>query len=709
MPQWQWSSQLINQTISHYKIIKKLGQGGMGEVFLAEDTELRRKVALKFLPPHFTSNAALKARFKREAQAAAALNHPNIVTVHEIGEHNGVSYIVMEYVEGASLKDLNEQRELSLDKALDFVIQICSGLGKAHQAGVWHRDIKPANILINRDGRVKIVDFGLAKLQDETQLLTQTGTTMGTPHYMSPEQAKGERVDQRSDIFSTGVVLYELLTGQRPFKGESQPAILYAISYATPAPLANHNSNLPASLQRMVDKALAKDPRQRYQQIDGLLADLRKEINIFSEPATATKTIPAFEERKTRQSKKPRIAFAAVAALLLAALVIYFLVAPDSKKISSPFDRASLSFSTTPKQAEVFLTIHVNPVDAKVILDGKSEISDLTSLVLPVGNHALTISRENYKTKQAALQLLPGDTTLFFTLEPESAEALPLVVEPAMGAAKIVSTPAEAAIFLDGRPQGKTPNIIRGLPAGNYSLTLKRAGFKDYSQTITVRGNQTMTVAANLAALMSGVMITSEPSGAAIFLNGNWEGVTPKIIQKPAGNYQAVLRKSDYSDYSIPLTIEHEQAQTVHAKLAALAGQLKVLVMPFGSVYIDGKLYQENTDRQFTAELSAGTHILRAVHHFGIWEKPLTIAPGATLEVIVDFNKIVKLTVTSAPVLGEIVVDGVSKGYAPKQFNLRVGQHTLEIRRDGYLGETKVINLEADADEPLNFTLKKIQ
>jgi len=266
---------MIGKTISHYRILEKLGEGGMGEVYLAQDTKLNRRVALKFLPAQLASDEEFKERFKREAQAAAALNHPNIITIHEVAEYENRPYIAMEYVEGESLKKLITKKDLSINKVINMAMQICEGLSKAHQSGIVHRDVKPQNILIDKDGRVRILDFGLAKLKKDA-MLTQPGSTVGTVAYMSPEQAQGMEVDQRSDIFSFGVVLYEMITSQLPFKGEHDAAMIYSIIHETPEPLARYKANVPDELQRMVEKAMEKSPEMRYQHADDLGADLRK-------------------------------------------------------------------------------------------------------------------------------------------------------------------------------------------------------------------------------------------------------------------------------------------------------------------------------------------------------------------------------------------------------------------------------------------------
>jgi serine/threonine protein kinase len=260
--------------IGHYRIIEQIGAGGMGEVYLAEDCELDRKVALKFLPRHLCQDADCRARFKREAQAAARLRHPNIITIHEVSEFEGRPYFAMEHIEGKTLKDVIGSANLPLKKAVDLAIQICEGLAKAHQAEIVHRDIKPANIIVDNDGRAIILDFGLATIRG-AEKITQTGSTMGTVSYMSPEQTRGEALDRRSDIFSLGVVLYELITGHLPFRGEHEPAITYSIAYNEPEPLVRYKSGIPDELQRIVSKTLAKDKGHRYQHIDDLLSDLK--------------------------------------------------------------------------------------------------------------------------------------------------------------------------------------------------------------------------------------------------------------------------------------------------------------------------------------------------------------------------------------------------------------------------------------------------
>ncbi len=278
---------MIGQTISHYKIIEKLGEGGMGVVYKAEDTKLDRIVALKFLPSELIQDPDAKERFIHEAKAASALNHPNICSIHTIEEYDGQQFIDMELVDGKTLSGLLKEKELSLKDMLNIAIQICEGLNSAHKKGVVHRDIKPDNIMLTVDGIVKIMDFGLAKLKG-TSKLTKTHSTLGTLAYMSPEQARGEEVDHRSDIFSFGVVLYEMITGRRPFRGEHEAAMMYSLMNENPEPLARYKTDAPTELQHIIDKSLAKERGERYQHIDEMVADMRRTQHSISGGVTST-------------------------------------------------------------------------------------------------------------------------------------------------------------------------------------------------------------------------------------------------------------------------------------------------------------------------------------------------------------------------------------------------------------------------------------
>ena len=266
---------LVGQTVSHYNILEHLGGGGMGVVYKARDLKLDRPVALKFLPPELTRDQEAKQRFIHEAKAASALQHNNICVVHDIDEtDDGQMFISMEYLEGETLKKKIERGPLPIAESIGLGIQVARGLVKAHSAGMVHRDIKPANIMVTKEGEAKIVDFGLAKLAGQTKI-TRAGSTLGTVAYMSPEQARGDEVDPRSDIWSLGVVLYEMIAGQPPFKSDYEHALVYSILNDEPRPITPLRSDTPSRLEEIVRKALAKEQSARYQHAQEVEEDLR--------------------------------------------------------------------------------------------------------------------------------------------------------------------------------------------------------------------------------------------------------------------------------------------------------------------------------------------------------------------------------------------------------------------------------------------------
>lgn len=325
---------LVGCQVGHYLIEKQIGSGGMGEVYLAKDIRLSRDVGLKLLYPDLTGNRATRMRFLREARLASALDHPNICTIHEVGEAAGHLFIAMQYVEGATLRRAISGRPMDLDSLLSVTLQIADALSAAHSRGIIHRDIKPGNIIITPRGQVKVLDFGLAKLLDRSEgeaetHLTMTGAVMGTPSAMSPEQARGERVDHRSDIFSFGVVLYEMATGRTPFSGRSKADVISALLNEQHTPPSELNSEITPQLSGVIDHALAKGVNERYQTMDELIIDLRqvvKEVGgldrLFSSSNIALRAVPLVPLRQRGLLGRLR----SPAAILLLPLIVMLLV-----------------------------------------------------------------------------------------------------------------------------------------------------------------------------------------------------------------------------------------------------------------------------------------------------------------------------------------------------------------------------------------------
>ena len=311
---------MVSSTISHYEITEKLGEGGMGVVYKALDTKLKRPVALKFLRADVVEDAEAKERFLREAQAAAALDHPNICTVYEIDEAEGQTFLAMAFVAGRTVEDKISDRPPKIDEVIDIATQTAEGLKAAHSKGVVHRDIKPANLMLTEEGQVKIMDFGLAQLAEQSRL-TKTATILGTPAYMSPEQTRRQPTDRRTDVWSLGVVIYEMVTGRLPFAGERQEAVLYAIGNEDPEPITALRAGLPIELDFIVGKALAKDPADRYQHVEEMIVDLRAlERRAESGGAAAKpsgKPVTAASWEMPARTRRRRLAWAGAAAAIV--------------------------------------------------------------------------------------------------------------------------------------------------------------------------------------------------------------------------------------------------------------------------------------------------------------------------------------------------------------------------------------------------------
>ncbi len=378
--------------VGHYRIIEKIGAGGMGEVYLAVDTKLNRKVALKFLPPHLCQDEDCRKRFTRESQAAAALDHPNIAAIYEVGEYQNRPFYAMQVIEGRSLKEVIAGKDLSIDRIVDIAIQICEGLQAAHNKGIIHRDIKPSNILIDDHGRVRIVDFGLASVRGSEQL-TKTGSTLGTIGYMSPEQVRGAEIDQRSDLFSVGVLVYEMVTGHNPFIKDTEVGTTQAILDVTPQPMARFNREINQGLDGVVFRLLEKNADLRYQTAADLISDLKR----------TSKNAGLSITRQTR-SQLPKLLVGALTIIVVSATIFLITKESDNPKAA-------------PKMIAVLPFENIGSPDDSYFADGMTE--EITSRLARVSELGV-ISRTSamlYKGSSKSVPQIARELGVDYILE----------------------------------------------------------------------------------------------------------------------------------------------------------------------------------------------------------------------------------------------------------------------------------------------------
>jgi eukaryotic-like serine/threonine-protein kinase len=404
--------------VGRYRIVEELGRGAMGIVYKAHDPNLDLVVALKVLRQDRVVTESFTRRFVAEARALGRLDHPNIVRVYNVDEDRGTVFIAMEFIEGESLDGLMRKRRFSPEEIAGLGAEIASALDDAHRRGIVHRDIKPSNILVRSDGKPKITDFGIARIEDPSaQTMTQAGEILGTPAYMSPEQVMSRPVDGRSDLFSLGIILYELCAGKRPFGGESLGAVFNAITGKEPPPLGEAHPDVPADLDRIVAKCLRKDPDERYGTGADLAAALRDSLRKVREPALAAPPAPG------PKPKSKAVALAAAAALLAVVFGLgYRSLAPGTAPVPD---------SVKPGMA--VLKVDSAPSGARLFVDGGFRGQTPASLEIPLGKHEVRLTMPDHNDWEAQIELEdPGETPLLVRLVP-IARSAPSEAEPSAG------------------------------------------------------------------------------------------------------------------------------------------------------------------------------------------------------------------------------------------------------------------------------------
>jgi predicted Ser/Thr protein kinase len=689
----------------------------MGIVYQGYDPVIGRTIAIKTMltegltPQEF---AEFKARFQREAQAAGVLSHPNIVNVFDYGEDSGILYLIMEYLEGKSLEKLVEgQNILPIETIIPMYDQVCSALDHAHQHGIVHRDIKPANIMILDNGIVKVTDFGIAKMV--SMGMTQAGQVLGTPNYMSPEQVKGRQIDGRSDIFSLGIILYDLVTGEMPFAGQNITTVIYKIINENPIPPRELDASIHPGLSYVICKALAKSPEERYQTCRELADDL-KNFKYLGGPATPSATVmlkvPALQSTQLERAAAPTVESPTPP------------IAPAESAPTAPIEQPS------PEQA---------PIQVKAPAYQKPHALPMMWILMALLGVVI-------------LGILGGGGYFYFH------KGKPQVASPPVGQLHIDSNVPGARISVDGQsgPDWVTPYTIPGLSPGSHQVVVSKEGYDNYQQAVTIEGGKTNSVDASLPAQapeppsetlaekpaarkgmlskkesgtsglipvrspggggpgatpkMGQLQVTANVSGARISVDrrSDPDWVTPSTINLTAGTHQVVVSKDGYDDLLQSVTIEGGKTRSLNAQLSAPTGEVTIITTTPGlDVLIDGKLIGPSPARK---SLIAGDHRY-AIRRPGAepYENTFNLTSGEIKQIKVPLGGEVAATgivdVHTAPLGATVSADGKVQGKTPINFSLTVGRHDLVISLSGYRQVEQVVEVTANGTFPLNIQL----
>jgi predicted Ser/Thr protein kinase len=541
------------QTVGRYEISGELGRGAMGVVYKAQDPTIGRTVALKTVRVDVQGleSGDVLRRFKNEARAAGLLNHPNIVTIYDAGEQDGLFYIAMEFIEGTTLQELlSQNRVLAPEQAIHISRQICKGLDYAHANGIIHRDIKPANIMITAEGTVKIMDFGIAKAGSG---MTSTGQILGTPNYMAPEQVRGKDLDGRSDLFSFAVVLYEIVTGEKPFIGQNITTIIYKIVNENPIAPRDLDVTIHPGLSSVITKALSKSPEDRYQTGEELIRDLEnyKDVRSDSDAGSVLPTSVVRQGATTRliaQSPAPSTAVAAATA--------------------TSRDSVAMPANAPRRRMQVLALVCVGLIMAAA--GGYLLYLYRTTQKIQAADQALEQQLSKQQQEEAALLKAAENKAApqaASTPSPQATKSQKPVVSPNtifrnQGELRFDSHPRGAKVSVDGwtEPTWVTPFPASNLGAGQHTVFFSLPGYIAASRTVTVTVGRSVPVSVDLAPAVSKLVVNSTPEGAGIEVDGkDTEKITPAEITLEKGRHTIVLHKAGYSDISTTETLEEGQ------------------------------------------------------------------------------------------------------------------------------------------------------
>jgi eukaryotic-like serine/threonine-protein kinase len=605
-----------------YQIVGELGRGSMGVVYQGFDPIIGRTVAIKTMlteglaGPEFQE---YKARFQREAQAAGVLAHPNIVTVYDFGEDNGVLYLAMEFLEGKSLEQLvEEQHLLPVETIVPIFEQVCGALDHAHRNKIVHRDIKPANIMVLDNGLVKVTDFGIAKMM--SMGMTQAGQILGTPNYMSPEQVKGRPIDGRSDIFSLGVILYELITGEKPFGGQNITTVIYKIINENPPPPRELDATIHMGLSYVIQKSLAKNSDERYQTCRELAEDLRNYKNLggmAAPSATVVMKIPQAPVMAVQPTPAPVPTPVPEQARPMSVQVIPPVASRQSGTSPVVWVLFTLLFAFMIGGGYYFLKIKPSQQSSREIASptvtpGSSPSTAPTSEVVPPAETATTTPPNTAPASES-----PAPPPVVARTEPKTPAptATRAAAAPKVGRLIVTSNVDGAKISIDGRsdPDWVTPYTIADLPAGEHKVVVSKNGFEDANRSVTVPAGNTEPVRLELSSPRGEISIITIPAGIEILIDGQSQGPSPVRVTVGAGPHKYSIKRPGAAPFES--TFEMKSGSIITRKVdlsggaAAPTGTVSLKTTPPGaSVYADGAPVGGQTPTSF--RLSAGRHTM---------------------------------------------------------------------------------------------------
>ncbi len=682
---------LTGKQLGPYQIISQLGVGGMATVFKAYQPKMDRYIALKILPRHLSKNPEFISRFSQEARVIAQLEHPHILPVHDFGESDGYTYLAMRLVEGGTLADfLRKRGKLELARINSIISQVGGALGYAHSKGVIHRDFKPGNVLMDEFENCLLTDFGIAKLVEVTSHLTHTGGILGTPNYISPEQGEGKPIDSRSDIYSLGIVIYQMVVGDVPYKADTPMAVVYK-HINDPLPLPRQRvPNLPESVERVILKAIAKKPDDRYSTAEELVNAFQgaiqqpvgqtQEIQMRDpdvKPSLAAKEIsydPAEAPSRPTEEPAKEIIETQVKARTgrgwaYGVLAIIFLAVLGG---------AGWYYYKNFVSARPILTVESNPSGADVYIDeGHVGISPLKIKTLTPGSHKVRISKARYEDFLINL----------FVQEKEPRSIKADLAPIAFGNLEVVSNPSEAEVFIDDAHKGTTPITLESLAKGTRKVMVKKEGFDPWQTTVEIVPLKKVRVSADFLSNYGELNISSDPSGADFYIDGKIAGKTPLALKNiKKGTHKIKIYKSGFGEWKQDILVEASKVSEVKVTLVSSLGSLNVQTVPGGAdVFIDGKI--QGKSPLAVKNIKEGSVTVEAKKAcYALSKKQVKILGGKSAEVRFDMQTICgDLTVASEPPGAEWYLDGEHMGKTPgEKQNVVKGPHKIEIKKKGY-------------------------